>query len=1052
MLKKIVLPLTFVVLLASFVRANETTGCPTVTMSGQQVSCYGGNNGSASVLATGGSGNYSYSWSNGSLVSSISALTVGTYTVHVTDNITGCTVVGAYVVDQPNQLALLSSFTTNVNCFGGSSGAIDIAVTGGVSPYTYSWSGGSLPIGVNTQDINGVTSGTYNVLVTDAKGCQMPLSFTVSQPAQAVNASAIVSNVSCFSGSNGSIDVSVWGGTSPYTYSWDNLQLTQDLNNLSSGTYTQTITDSKGCTKVNTYNITQPSQLSGTISSVNVNCFGTSTGSVSYSASGGTPAYSYSWQNGSTLFSANSPTLSNVVAGTYTVNVTDSKGCAISGTVVVSQPPLLAGSAVVTDVKCYGESTGSIALAVNGGTSIVGPNPYLYNWVNSFGITVSTSQNLTAMPAGIYTVTVTDAMGCSFSITKEILQPLAPLASSFVVTNVLCFGNATGSIDLSVTGGTVPYSYTWPLGLTTQDINTLIAGTYPYVITDANLCQTSGTAIITQPAQPLAVTNVITNVNCYGESNGSIDLAVSGGTSPYTYTWENSVYELSVVSQDLIDFPAETYTYIATDNHGCTFSETLTITQPTLLTSSVTGVNILCYAGNNGLVDLTVNGGTLPYSFNWSNGATSEDLINLIAGNYSVTVTDAHNCTTSSQITLTQPLAPLSYTYSTIDVKCNNGTDGSAAIVVDGGTIPYNYAWSNGGTLSAITDLTAGNYSFLVTDYNGCTISGAMDIFQPDALTLNEVITPVTCYGFSDGIIDISPVGGTTPYQFTWFNSDYALSAETEDLSAWPADIYQVEIIDSNNCFYEMFFEIEQPELLVITYSFSVVSCNDGSDANILVDITGGNPGYITTWSNGATTEDLLNIPAGYYELIVVDTKGCTDSIEATIEEPIPVTMSFEVTEITCIDQKDGTAYATANGGNGGYMFDWSNGQTTPMIDSLDNMYYYLTVTDVLGCSGSDSVFIPKNNIVCVDPVTAFSPNGDNYNDTWFIENMQLYPNAEMQIFNRWGNLIHTKTGVYEPWDGLVNGVEMPSDVYYYILNLNFPDRDPLYGNITIVR
>jgi len=280
----------------------------------------------------------------------------------------------------------------------------------------------------------------------------------------------------------------------------------------------------------------------------------------------------------------------------------------------------------------------------------------------------------------------------------------------------------------------------------------------------------------------------------------------------------------------------------------------------------------------------------------------------------------------------------------------------------------------------------------------------------------------------------------------------FALSAQTEDLNNYPADIYQVEIIDSNNCFYEMFFEIEQPELLVITFTSSIASCFGSSDADILVDIAGGNPPYTATWSNGVTTEDLMDVPAGTYELVVADTKGCTDSIEATIIEPLPITMAFEVTEITCIDQKDGTALVTASGGNDGFYYDWSHGATTDFVDSLDYQYYFLLVTDVLGCTGTDSVFIPKNDVVCVDPVNTFTPNGDNYNDTWFIENMYLYPNMEMQIFNRWGNLIHKQEGLYEPWNGKMHAVEAPSEVYYYILNLNTPDREPLTGNITIVR
>jgi gliding motility-associated-like protein len=230
------------------------------------------------------------------------------------------------------------------------------------------------------------------------------------------------------------------------------------------------------------------------------------------------------------------------------------------------------------------------------------------------------------------------------------------------------------------------------------------------------------------------------------------------------------------------------------------------------------------------------------------------------------------------------------------------------------------------------------------------------------------------------------------------------------------------------------------------------VSCNTGSDGSILVDIAGGNPAYTTTWSNGAFTEDLFNLTADIYQLLVTDTKGCSDSISVEIVEPEAITMTFDVVEISCADQHDGQALVLPQGGNGGYSYLWSNAATSPSIDDLYNQYYYVTVSDIYGCTGADSVFIPKNNVGCVTPVNAFSPNDDMYNDTWVIENIDLYPTSELQVFNKWGNVIHQQSGVYKPWDGSVNGQQLPSETYYYILNLNFEGINPITGNITIVR
>lgn len=1020
--------------------------CPSLAMSGSSVSCYGNSNGSAQVAISSGSGNYSITWSNGVTTTSNPGLAVGTYTVNVKDNVSGCSVNGAYVVGSPDPISISSSIT-NVDCFGNSSGNIDVTTIGGTGPYTFAWVN-SLSNSVGTsEDLTSSPSGSFTQTITDFRGCTKVSTFTVAQPVEALNSNVVKTDVSCFAGANGSLDVSVWGGTTPYNYIWGTGQLTQDVTNLTAGNYSVTITDSRGCSRVQNYSISQPTVLGGTSSKTDVACYGQATGNASLSATGGTSPYLFSWSNSSTLFSTTSSFLGNIVADLYNVTVTDANNCQFTSSLTINQPAQLTGGIVITNVLCNGGSNGAIDLTVSGGTF-----PYTYQWTNSVPVSVSTSQDLSNVVAQTYTAVVLDANSCSISLTGEITEPALPITVSQSHIDVLCYGNNTGSIDLSVIGGTSPYSYSWTSGQTTQDISNLLSGTYGYTVTDNNGCTSVNSIYIAQPIAPLAVTNSITDANCFGEANGIIDLTVTGGTTPYIYAWSNSTYLLSIVSQDLTNFPADDYNYTVTDANGCSSSNSLTIAQPTQLQTSITGVNILCKGGNNGSVNLTISGGVLPYNYSWNNGYTTEDLSSMLAGVYSVVVTDDHNCIITNQIELTEPLDSLSYTFTERDVKCNDGTDGNIAITVSGGTVPYSYLWSNANTNSEITNLTAGKYNFVVTDFNGCLLLDSINVNQPDPLTLNEIITPVTCFGLSDGIIDLSPLGGTAPYKYTWYNSSFALSAQTQDLIGYPADTFQVEIIDTNNCFYEMYFALPQPEILEITYTSNVVSCSGGSDANIDVTITGGNPSYTSLWSNGSTSQDLLNITANTYNLMVTDQKNCKDSLTVVIAQPDSIKMHFEMVEVSCIDQHDGFAISSPYGGNGGYSYLWSNGVTNAQVDSLYSQWYSVIVSDVLGCSGKDSIFITRNNQSCITPVQAFTPNGDNYNDRWVIDNLYLYTNAEMKIFNRWGNLIHTHKGVYEPWDGKVHGNEAPSDVYYYILNLNTPDREPITGNITIVR
>lgn len=1050
MYKKINYIILNFLLISNLIFANDKTNanCPTVAVSGSNVSCYGYTDGSARVAISNGSGSYTITWSNGVTTNLNQGLAVGTYTVNVKDNTSGCSVIGAYVVSSPDPIATTETIT-DVDCYNNTTGKAMISVIGGTTPYTYAWKnsiGGTI---TTLKNLINVASGSYTIEVTDAKGCKKTDNYTISQPAEALNSSNVTTNVSCFGGSNAEINIDVWGGTPYYTYAWSTNASTQDVSNLTAGTYSLTITDTKGCTINKTFAVTEPQVIGGIASTTSVLCNGGASGSASYSVTGGTAPFSYSWQNTKTLFSANTSTLNNVIADNYNLTITDANSCTKKVTMIITEPSALAVSVnSYHDVSCNGGNDGAIDILVGGGSV-----PYTYSWQNLAAAAVSIQQDITNVTANSYTVRVTDLNGCIKDLSQVITEPSAPVLATETITNVLCYDNNTGAIELSVSGGTAPYTCSWSSGQSSQNVTNLIAATYSYSVIDSKNCPYTNTVTVTQPLSPLAVANSITDANCFGDENGKIDLTVTGGTAPYSYSWKNGDYQLSVTSQDLFNFLADDYRYEVTDANGCKEIDTLTISQPTKLISTLTGVNILCKNGNNGSTDLTVSGGIQPYSYSWSNGYTTDDLSTLTDGTYNVIVSDNHNCITTNSIVLTEPEESLSFTYKVKKVLCNDGTDGEIDLTVAGGTFPYFYNWSNGATDSHIKNLTSAMYQFTVTDNNGCLLTNSIFVNQPAPLTLNEVITPVTCKGLADGKINVAPQGGTAPYQFTWYNSKFALSTQTEDLINFPADIYQVEIVDSVKCFYEMFFTIAEPDSLKIDYTFNKVSCASGSDGNINVTITGGNPNYTINWSNNSNIEDQLNIVAGTYKLNVVDTKNCKDSITVEIVQPDSIKMTFDLTEITCIDQHDGVAQSFPTGGNGGYNYLWSNTTTNAKAENLSNEFYSITVTDILGCIGIDSVYIPKNTKNCIETVNTFTPNNDMYNDTWFIKNTELYPNADMKIFNRWGNIVHKQIGTtYVPWNGQINGVDAPADTYYFILNLNTPDRDPITGIITIVR
>lgn len=1042
--------LVFISVWLSFMsHANDgiTAACPTLAMTGTSVSCYGYSNGSAQVTISNGSGNYTVNWSNGVTATSNPGLVVGTYTVTVKDNVSGCSVNGAYVVSSPDAIQVTNAIT-DVDCNGNSTGKVDITVIGGTAPYSYTWKNASNVTVDNNQDLTGSVSGTFSVAISDTKGCTYSESFSISQPAQALNSSIIKTNVSCYAGSDAALDLSVWGGTPAYTYAWSNGKATQDISGLTAGNYSVVITDANGCKRNQSYTITQPTVLAGTYSVNDVLCHGDATGSISFTTTGGTSPFDYSWKNTSNLYAINSPNLSAIIADDYELTVTDVNGCTYTTTMTVNEPSVLNTSLVVTDVKCYGGTDGSIDLSVSGGT-----NPYQYTWKNSLHTVVGNGQDLLNIPADIYSLHLVDGNGCSVDLSQKVAQPEKPISVDEILFDVLCYGDNTGYIDLTISGGTAPYTTAWSNGQGTEDIQDLLAGPYNYLVTDANGCTYTNNLTINQPAQPITVTYQITDVNCYGESNGKIDLSVSGGTPGYHYTWQNSTFQLSKTSQDLIDFPADDYRFQITDSNQCIYVDTLTIHQPTPLVIHLAGVNILCKGEHTGSIDLTLTGGTPGYTYNWSNGYTAEDLSQLYAGKYSVIAKDNHNCQITDSIVLTEPLDSLKYSYIVSDATCYTAADGTIEVAITGGTLPYSIAWASGAEVAKIVDLTAGDYGIHIEDFNGCKIDDNIKVGQPNPVTLHEQITPVTCYGLSDGQIKLTPSGGTAPYRYSWMNSTYALSTQKKNLVNYPADTYQVTLTDTNDCEYAQYITIPQPPKIQIDYTEVDVRCYNGHDGQILVDVSGGNPGgYTTQWSNGVQTEDNLNVPYGTYSIVVTDTKNCKDSIQVVVNQPDTIRMKFDFTQVSCIDHHDGTANATATGGNGGYSYLWSEGTTTAGISGMSNQFYSLVITDVLGCKGKDSLFIPKDLKGCIYPVNTFTPNGDNYNDQWIIDNMQLYPAAEVKVYDRWGKIVHQQNGIYSPWNGNIHGVDAPSDTYYYYINLNHPDRDPLTGNIIIVR
>ncbi len=744
-------------------------GSPSVAMSSTAVSCFGGNNGTATATVTGGTAPYTYVWfNNAQTTSTITGLTAGTYTVTVSDA-NNCTATASVIVAQPSEVVVTTTVVP-ATC-GLTNGSATASATGGTPSYTYAWSNNQT--GATATNL---AAGTYTVTVTDLNGCTKTAVVTIQQlgsPSVAMSSTA----VSCFGGNDGTATATVTGGTAPYTYTWfGNPQTTSTITGLTAGTYTVTVSDANNCTATAIVIVAQPSAVVVTTTVVPATC-GATNGSATASATGGTPGYTYVWSNNQT-----GATATNLAAGTYTVTVTDANGCTKTAVVTILQLGSPSVAMTSTAVKCFGGNDGTATATVTGGTA-----PYTYVWAGSTQIT----STITGLTAGTYTVTVSDANNCTATASVTVAQPSEIVIT--VTSNPSTCGAANGSASASATGGTPSYTYFWSNNQSGATQTGLLAGTYTVTVTDGNNCTKTAVVTVNNLGAPV-VTITPTNVTCFGGNNGTASANVNGGTAPYTYVWSGQPVQNT---QTAVGLFAGTYTVTVSDANGCTGTASVTITQGSQITHNFTVNNVLCNGTATGSIDLTVSGGNPPVTFQWSNGATTEDVSNLLAGVYTVTTTDASGCTKATSILVNEPPALIVAVVNQTNVTCFGGNNGAIDITVSGGTLPYTYTWSPNGITQNLSGLSAGTYTVTVTDGNSCTKVLTVTITSPTAITPVIVATPTNCGG-SDGAINVTVSGGTPGYTYDW--AHLAGTNNPEDLSGLGAGTYTVTITDAAGC------------------------------------------------------------------------------------------------------------------------------------------------------------------------------------------------------------------------------------------------------------
>ncbi len=1152
-----------------------------LNISGTDVLCNNGNTGTAMVVASGGAGNFTYLWNdaNASTTSNISNLIANTYIVTVSDA-NGCSTTESIMINEPTALNLSIS-STLIECYGDNTGTATIIATGGSNSYNYSWN-----IGGSNDNITGLTAGFYTVTVTDSNACSNSETIEVLQQTE-LTSSISVGGASCNGGGDGTATVSPSGGTSPYTYLWNdaNSTTTATASNLAAQTYTVTITDDYGCTTTNFIDVAQPPAVSVSVTPQNISCFGGNDGSITALGNGGSGGYTYAWTG-----NLNGESINNLNAGTYTVTVSDSNNCTATNSVTLTEPLEYVYGEIAGNISCNGGNDGFAGVYISQGTY-----PYTYQWStnqeayslasiwglwsldqtgcityvannieasfidticinstelgntfstyavvsvgspnqcaadmndtdgdgicdaldsdinnpcipNSFDfnnngtcdflepeiidiiflypetgngdtecITLPSSFNpnntehlfcsqddghvISNLSVGTYTVTITDFKGCTATEEITLTEP-APLNINLSPTDVSCFMGSDGSIDASITGGTGSYSYEWSNNMNVEDINNIPANTYTITVTDENLCTATSSIVINQPTEGLTVSMSNDQSICFGASNGNATATPQGGAGNYTYLWSNGLQTPTI--NNLI---GNTYTVTVTDNNGCTNTGSVTIQEQSQIVGLINTMSASCNNSYDGSATITnISGGAgaviSDYQITWGtnpiqNTVTAQGLQG--GQTYFVTLTDANNCTSSQSVTIPNPSPVVVNLVNSIPVSCHNGTDASITVVGAGGTAPYSYEWSNNQTGDQATNLSPGVYIVTITDAGNCIATSSYAVDNPPSLGLTMQGSDVICSGESNGIATVLTTGGQPPYSYLWSTGEM-----TDTIFNVIADDYYVTVTDANGCLAMDSITINGPSPLIFSTTSEDVSCFGDIDGLIEVEASGGT--YPYTYSidgeNYIGAGGFPGLSSDFYTVYVQDANGCITTEDSVyVGQPGPVEVIIypdtSVVEMNLGDSMQlsidyfntvGEVNITWSGLYGSDSISCTD-CIAPWIHDYENNIYSVTIIDENGCTAEDEIRVNVPRVRDIFVPSGFTPNADEMNDVLMVHGTSGTKILTFRVYDRWGELVFraddymvNATDPSVVWDGIFKGSPMNPGVFVWYVEAEYID------------
>jgi gliding motility-associated-like protein len=996
----------------------------------------------------------SIKWSTAATDSTIWLKKTGQYYVKATDSF-GCIAQDSIWFHNPGKPIAQIESTDSVSCYGGNTGRIIAKISGGFAPYSYQWNDQSKQTNRIARDLK---KGSYTLYVQDFYGCKDSITAEVHQPDLMYLTLGMNDSVDCFGGSDGALSALASGGTRPYRYVWNDpaRQTSSTASGLKAGKYFVQVRDYNGCKDSMEIDLKEPDRVRiSLLRNDSVRCFGGSDGSITVIASGGNGLYRYLWNDPA---KQKTSTATGLPKGNWKVWAYDQYNCSDSAVLRMNEPARLRVSiASVDSVRCFAGADGRMQASGTGGTL-----PYSWLWNDP---AAQRSQTVVNLARGRYLVRLTDAKGCTDTISRFVAEPTRLLAQISFTDSVRCFSGSDGRAMAQATGGNGGYQYLWndQFRQTTALASNLFPGPYRVRVTDRKGCRDSVTATVHAPL-PMILSILSDSVNCFGGSDGSLQVQVQQGRGPLSFSWTDPARQTGTRASNL---RRGTYRVRVTDIRGCRDSMNGTVHEPAqLLAFIVRSDSVNCFGGADGALQGGGSGGSGGYRWQWNDPASQRTAtaINLRPGSYIATLRDVYGCSDTAMGSVFQP-TPVRISLSGIDsVRCFGGADGRIHTTAIGGSGGYRWRWNDpfGQLASTAKNLRRGTYKAVVRDVYGCSDSLQASVAEPERLDVAITrVDQISCFGGSDGALYSAASGGVPP--ITWLWNDPAAQRSANALNLRQGR-YLVTVRDSKGCTDTASALVREPAPLNIriTQTFPV-SCHRLSDAAANTVTSGGTTPYSWSWNSNPPqfTANASNLPAGKYRVVVRDFRGCSDSTEVTFDEPDPIIVQINGNSLTMygmVHDLEATVLPV-----GRYTCNWTpqsvfgpgNGNSErPRGIFTESGTVKVIARNTKGCEGEDTAYFTVVLLPEDIMPTAFTPNIDNLNEGFGMPS--IFDVEEFTVYDRWGAVVFRASPNQQRWDGrTASGVQVPSGSYTYRLRARLKGTQQYVthtGKVSLIR